>query len=115
MSVDNITNRMIESKELQKQQKNILASLNTRAKLKTHQENKIRDYYSKVFKNENSSLAKQGITIRSSVGKLSKTIKKQGFKIPTKKITLKAISGTIVSKPISAIDPVDGAAAELKS
>lgn len=103
MSVDN-TNRMIEGKDQQKQQKNILASLDTRAKLKKHQETKIRDYYSKVFKNENSSLAKQGITIRSAIGTLSKTRKKQGFKIQAKKLTLKAVAENIITSPVSIID-----------
>jgi type II secretory pathway component PulF len=103
MSVD-ITNRMIEVKDQQKHQKNILASLDTRAKLKKHQETKIRDYYSKVFKNENSSLAKQGITIRSSIGTLSKTRKKQGFKVQANKLTLKAAAEKITTSQVSITD-----------
>lgn len=82
-------------------QMKILSSLDTRAKLRKHQENKIREYYSRVFKNENNSLAKQGISIRSSIGALSKTRKKQGFKVSVKKMTLKAVAETITTQPES--------------
>jgi len=85
-------------------QMKIMNSLDTRAKLRKHQENKIREYYSRIFKNENNSLAKQGISIRSSIGALSKTRKKQGFKVPVKKMTLKALPSQITSKTGSTSD-----------
>jgi hypothetical protein len=91
--------------EFSKMQMKILSGLDTRAKLRKHQESKIREHYSRVFKNENNSLAKQGINIRSSIGTLSKTRKKQGFKVAVKKMTLKAAAETIMSHPISATDP----------
>lgn len=69
-----------------------MQGIDTRAKLVKLQQSKIRDYYSRVFKNENQSLSKQGITIRSSIGSTSKTLKKIGFKVPAKKLTLKAIA-----------------------
>lgn len=114
MSIDNqkiqITGMGRESSpqitEESKRKQNLMNSLDTRAKLKKHQENKIRDYYSRVYKNENSSLAKQGITIRSAIGSLSKTRKKQGFKVAVKKMTLKAAVGAVSAGPISATDPV---------
>lgn len=83
--------------EFSNMQMKILSSLDTRAKLRKHQENKIREHYSRIFKNENISLAKQGISIRSSIGALSKTRKKQGFKVPVKKMTLKAVADTITT------------------
>jgi len=88
-----------------KRKQNMLSTLDTRAKLKKHQENKIRDYYSKVFKNENNSLAKAGLTIKSAIGKLSKTQKKQGIKIPAKKITIKAIANKIIPEQVSVVNP----------
>jgi hypothetical protein len=69
-----------------------MQGIDTRAKLVKLQQNKIRDYYSRIFKNENQSLSKQGITTRSSIGATSKTRKKIGFKVPAKKLTLKAIA-----------------------
>ena len=69
-----------------------MQGIDTRAKLVKLQQNKIRDYYSRIFKNENQSLSKQGITIRSSIGATSKTRKKIGFKVPAKKLTLKSIA-----------------------
>ncbi len=85
MSVD-ITNNITEAQRINQ---NKMTNLDTRVKLRKLQENKIRDYYSRIFKNENNSLVKQGIIIRSSVGNLSKTLKKQGFKVQSKKLTLK--------------------------
>ena len=67
--------------EYNKVQMKILSGLDTRAKLRKMQESKIREHYSRVFKNENNSLAKQGINTHSSIGTLSKTRKKQGFLI----------------------------------
>ena len=87
--------------EYNKVQMKILSGLDTRAKLRKMQESKIREHYSRVFKNENNSLAKQGINTHSSIGTLSKTRKKQGFKVAVKKMTLKAAAETIT---------VDGAA-----
>lgn len=78
-------------------QGNILHSLDTWSKLRKHQENKIRSHYSHIFKNESKSVAKQGLKISSSIGKLSKTLKKQGFKIPIKKVTLKTISNKLIT------------------
>ena len=98
MSVDHQNIQMAD--ELKRKQ-NMMKSLDTWAKLRKHQETKIRDYYFKVFKNENNSLAKQGIIIRSNINTLSKTRKKQGFKIPAKKLTLKAVAETIITKPVS--------------
>ncbi len=91
--------------EYNKMQIKIINSLDTRAKLRKHQESKIRDYYSKVFKNENNSIAKAGITIRSSIGAVSKTIKKQGFKVPVKKMTLKLAADVVAKQPVSTTDP----------
>ena len=71
-----------------------MQGIDTRAKLIKLQQNKIRDYYSRIFKNENQSLAQKGITIRSSIGATSKTRKKIGFKVPAKKLTLKAIAAS---------------------
>lgn len=99
MSIETQKMPKIQITEEFKRKQNLMNSLDTRAKLKKHQENKIRDYYSRVFKNENNSLAKQGITIRSAIGSLSKTRKLQGFKVALKKMTLKAA-------PITATDPV---------
>jgi hypothetical protein len=67
-----------------------MEGIDTRAKLVKIQQSKIRDYYSRIFKNENKSLEKQDIAIKSSISSSSKTRKKIGFKIPTKTITLKA-------------------------
>ena len=99
MSIETQKMPKIQITEEFKRKQNLMNSLDTRAKLKKHQENKIRDYYSRVFKNENNSLAKQGITIRSAIGSLSKTRKLQGFKVALKKMTLKAA-------PITATDHV---------
>ena len=95
MSIDNQSKNSMtpERKELLLK----INGLDTRAKLMKYYENKIRAYYSKVFKNENCSLSKQGINIKSNMGTLSKTRKKQGFKIPTKKITLKESAETIIT------------------
>lgn len=64
--------------------------LDTRAKLLKHQENTIRNHYSRVFKNEKESVAQAGIHIKSSIGTTSKTKKKMGFKVNAQKITAKA-------------------------
>lgn len=102
MSINNHKIQMIEES---KRRQTLLSSLDTRAKLKKHQETKIRDYYSRVFKNENSSLAKAGISIKSTIGKLSKTQKKQGIKIPAKKITMKSPGNKIILEQASVVNP----------
>lgn len=104
MSINNHKILMTEDPK-RKQTKTMLSSLDTRAKLKKHQETKIRDYYSRVFKNENSSLAKSGISIRSGIGKLSKTLKKQAVKINAKKITMKSPAEKIISDQVSVVNP----------
>ncbi len=100
-----ITTNKIEIIEDTKRKQNMLSTLDTRAKLKTHQENKIRDYYSRVFKNENNSLAKSGLSIKSGIGKLSKTQKKQAIKISTKKITVKSAANKIIPDQVSVVNP----------
>ncbi len=72
-----------------KAKKPLPTGLDTRAKLLKHQENTIRNYYSRVFKNESESLAQAGIHIKSSIGSGSRTKKKIGIKINTHKLTLK--------------------------
>lgn len=66
----------------------ILAGIDTQAKLKHLKEKTIRNYYNKIFKDEKESLAKKGISIKSSIG-TAKTRKNISFRIPTKQITMK--------------------------
>jgi hypothetical protein len=105
MSISPKKIEIIEDTRRKQIQLTMLSALDTRAKLKKHQENKIRDYYSKVFKNENNSLAKSGISIRSGISKLSKTQKKQAVKIPAKKITMKSPANKIIPDQVSVVNP----------
>ena len=100
-----ITTNKIEMIEDTKRKQTMLLAIDTRIKLKKHQENKIRDYYSRVFKNENNSLAKKGISINSGIGKLSKTQKKQAIKISAKKITIKSPANKIIPEQVSVVNP----------